>query len=168
MSTLSSLSRLYADGVDAATRKRGIAALMEFNRLPFEYAKDLDECVVETKPLRSMYILETKRLMFNVAVNPKLQEFPASRLTYLSDEELANGTIIQRVQEQEKQRHEAYVNMLKEKSDAIISDQNESVIHCRKCGSANLNFVQVQTRSADEPMTCLFGCNSCGLKWRMN
>ena len=168
MSSLASLSILQADGVDAETRKRGIVALMEFNHLPFEYAKEVDECVVETKPLRSMYILETKRLMFNVAANPRLQDFPASRLTFLSDEDMAQGTIIQRVQEQEKQRHEAYVNMLKEKSDAILSDQNESVINCRKCGSADLNFVQVQTRSADEPMTCMFSCNHCGLKWRMN
>ena len=70
-------------------------------------------------------------------------------------------------EQQERQRHEGFVAMLKEKSSAAV-DQGESVIHCRRCGSADLHFVQLQTRSADEPMTSLFCCNQCSLKWRMN
>ena len=86
----------------------------------------------------------------------------------MSDEQMAKGTIVERVQQQEKERHDAYLNMLKERENASSHTQAESVIHCRRCSSGNLNFVQVQTRSADEPMTCFLTCNDCGHRWRMS
>ena len=149
-------------------RVRGIRALMRFNSLDFERALALDRTLIEAHPTPALYILGCKRLMFNLASNPALHAVPTETLVYLSDAEMAKGTVVERVQQQERARHEAYLNMLEEKQAAAELTQAESVIHCRKCASANLNFVQVQTRSADEPMTCFLTCNACGHRWRMS
>ena len=37
---------------------------------------------------------------------------------------------------------------------------------CRKCGKRETNYYQVQTRSADEPMTTFVTCLNCGNYWR--
>ena len=142
---------------------------MHFNALDVGHALVIDRSLVAAHPTPPLYVLGCKRLMFNLASNPALHDaVPPEELTFVSDEVMAQGTIVERVQRQEKERHEAYINMLKEKEDAVERTQAESVIHCRKCASANLNFVQVQTRSADEPMTCFLTCNACGHRWRMS
>lgn len=154
--------------VDTALRVKGIRALVDFNGVPFEYALRLDAALIEGNSSKAVYVQAVKRLMFNMAVNKGMVKMDPERLVYLSDEEMAKGTIVERVQEQERARYTALVNMLYERSAAVSTNQCESIIHCRRCGSANLSFVQVQTRSADEPMTCMFSCNNCNLKWRMN
>ena len=37
---------------------------------------------------------------------------------------------------------------------------------CRKCKSKKCTYVQVQTRSADEPMTTFVTCLECGCRWK--
>ena len=150
-------------------RVRGLRGLMRFNGLPFERARAIDSCVAATHPTAALYKLCMKRLMFNLASNPALHDMPCESLVFASDDELARGTIVERVQAQERARHEAFIRMLNEKRDAVerLVDPSESLLHCRKCGSANLNFLQLQLRSADEPMSCFLTCNACGNRWRM-
>ena len=37
---------------------------------------------------------------------------------------------------------------------------------CRKCGSRSTSYYEVQTRSADEPMTQFITCLNCGNRWK--
>jgi len=37
---------------------------------------------------------------------------------------------------------------------------------CRKCKSKRCNYYQMQTRSADEPMTTFVSCIDCGVRWK--
>ena len=37
---------------------------------------------------------------------------------------------------------------------------------CRKCGSRSTSYYEVQTRSADEPMTQFITCLDCGTRWK--
>ena len=37
---------------------------------------------------------------------------------------------------------------------------------CRKCGSRSCSYYEVQTRSADEPMTQFITCLDCGSRWK--
>jgi transcription factor S len=39
-------------------------------------------------------------------------------------------------------------------------------VPCPKCGNAEAEFYQYQTRSADEPSTTFLTCTKCGYKWR--
>jgi len=41
-----------------------------------------------------------------------------------------------------------------------------SEFKCRKCQSNNCSYYQLQTRSADEPMTTFVNCLDCGNRWR--
>ena len=154
--------------VSPLLRVRCVRALMTFNSLDVERALALDRSLVVVYFTPALYRLACKRLMFNLASNPALYEVATELLVHLSDDDMARGTVVERVQQQERDRHQAYWDMLKEKEAATERTQTESVLHCRRCSSANLNFVQVQTRSADEPMTCFLTCNACGHRWRMS
>jgi len=37
---------------------------------------------------------------------------------------------------------------------------------CRKCKGNQCTYYQMQTRSADEPMTCYVSCCNCGNRWK--
>lgn len=37
---------------------------------------------------------------------------------------------------------------------------------CRKCKSKDCSYYQMQTRSADEPMTTFITCENCGNRWK--
>jgi transcription elongation factor S-II len=41
-----------------------------------------------------------------------------------------------------------------------------NVFKCRKCNSRSCSYYEVQTRSADEPMTQFINCLDCGNRWR--
>ena len=41
-----------------------------------------------------------------------------------------------------------------------------NLFKCRKCGSRETSYYEVQTRSADEPMTQFITCLSCSNRWR--
>lgn len=44
--------------------------------------------------------------------------------------------------------------------------QISSEFICRKCQKNNCSHYQLQTRSADEPMTTFVSCNECGNRWK--
>lgn len=43
---------------------------------------------------------------------------------------------------------------------------NTDQFTCRNCKSNNCSYYQLQTRSADEPMTTFVTCISCGSRWK--
>lgn len=42
----------------------------------------------------------------------------------------------------------------------------EGILTCGKCKSNKTEYYQMQTRSADEPMTTYASCKSCGHRWK--
>ncbi|KAF6003145.1 hypothetical protein CCYA_CCYA09G2739 [Cyanidiococcus yangmingshanensis] len=44
--------------------------------------------------------------------------------------------------------------------------QETSQVRCERCGARRASFYQLQTRSADEPMTTFYRCLECGNQWR--
>tara|TARA_Y100001958_G_C21247419_1_gene578699 strand:+ start:7427 stop:7966 length:540 start_codon:yes stop_codon:yes gene_type:complete len=40
------------------------------------------------------------------------------------------------------------------------------IFKCRKCGSRKCSYYELQTRSADEPMTQFITCLKCNTRWR--
>ena len=42
----------------------------------------------------------------------------------------------------------------------------EGAFQCRRCGSKKTTYYQMQTRSADEPMTTFVTCTNCGQRWK--
>ena len=83
---------------------------------------------------------------------------------------------LQDVQLKQQQLRKAFVAeknpKKKEKQDKLKYDMKpESMtdeFKCRKCGSRSCSYYEVQTRSADEPMTQFVNCLNpdCGNRWK--
>jgi transcription elongation factor S-II len=72
----------------------------------------------------------------------------------------------------QEMRPEKWDEMIRIKS---IRDKNKFEVNleactdtftCRKCKSKKCSYYQMQTRSADEPMTIFISCLECGARWR--
>ena len=105
--------------------------------------------------LRSVYI--------NLKKNPKLfnlitsGEIKAHEIAFMTHQEMMPekwNTLIDKLAKQNKNKFE--VN-LQAATDTFT---------CRKCKSKKCTYTQVQTRSADEPMTTFVSCIDCGCRWK--
>jgi DNA-directed RNA polymerase subunit M/transcription elongation factor TFIIS len=45
-------------------------------------------------------------------------------------------------------------------------DMPDGMLQCRKCGSKKTSYYELQTRSADEPMTVFARCHECPNRWK--
>lgn len=53
-----------------------------------------------------------------------------------------------------------------EKNKAKLDEEYEGIFKCRKCHSKKTSYYQLQTRSADEPMTTYVTCMNCNNHWK--
>jgi len=51
---------------------------------------------------------------------------------------------------------------------AIQEGTPTEMFRCGKCGKNNCTYSQMQTRSADEPMTTFVFCRTCGNRWKFS
>ncbi|MEQ2181709.1 hypothetical protein GOODEAATRI_014312 [Goodea atripinnis] len=56
---------------------------------------------------------------------------------------------------------------IREHQMAKTSGTTTDLLQCGKCKKKNCTYNQVQTRSADEPMTTFVLCNECGNRWKV-
>jgi DNA-directed RNA polymerase subunit M/transcription elongation factor TFIIS len=45
-------------------------------------------------------------------------------------------------------------------------DMPDGMLQCRRCGSKKTSYYELQTRSADEPMTVFARCHECTNRWK--
>jgi transcription elongation factor S-II len=60
---------------------------------------------------------------------------------------------------------DAKIKRDKLKYDTTIQ-ASTNMFTCRKCKSKNCTYYQLQTRSADEPMTTFVSCIDCSARWK--
>ncbi len=51
---------------------------------------------------------------------------------------------------------------------ATMGGTESDILQCGKCKQKKCTYNQVQTRSADEPMTTFVYCNNCGHRWKVS
>jgi len=78
----------------------------------------------------------------------------------MSHEELANPTL-----QQERKKLKLYQQEAR-RGDRHMRDATCSMFTCNKCGQNKTTYFQLQTRSADEPMTTFVTCCNCGHHWK--
>lgn len=61
-----------------------------------------------------------------------------------------------------KLKHEKYEKELNGNSLRATTD----LFQCRKCKERKCSYYELQTRSADEPMTKFIKCCNCGYEWK--
>lgn len=53
-----------------------------------------------------------------------------------------------------------------EQAKAKLEEDYEGIFMCKKCKSKKTEYYQLQTRSADEPMTTYVHCKNCDNNWK--
>lgn len=62
--------------------------------------------------------------------------------------------------------YNAMAVQLSQKATAKENEYADGFTQCGRCKSWKVQWTQVQTRSADEPMTVFFWCSKCSARWR--
>ena len=115
--------------------------------------------------------------------NPAFQRLYKNRLRSVF-RNLSSDFILQMIRSGKIQAHKlafmSHQDMQPEKWDALLEakktrdaclyepqiDANTDNFKCRKCKSTRCSYYQLQTRSADEPMTTFVTCINCGNRWK--
>jgi DNA-directed RNA polymerase subunit M/transcription elongation factor TFIIS len=85
-------------------------------------------------------------------------EFPPHQVPFMTARELYPEHWQELADEQLKRE----TTMLEGSSQEEGSD----MFKCRRCGKSKTRYWEMQTRSADEPMTVFIRCLNCGKEWR--
>ena len=122
---------------------------------------DFEEPSWENKLFRSRYRHRLMSVLFNIKKNPDLM----NRIKCKDLETLSSGQMWpegpQGQTEKRIRQREIDIELAKAKLEA----EYEGILKCPKCKSNKTSYYQMQTRSADEPMTTYAQC-ICGHKWK--
>lgn len=130
--------------------------------------EDLAEFIEETifkinKSTTPKYKNQVRSRVFNLKdkKNPSLREnvlcgvIAPEKFAVMTSEEMASDEV-------KKQREEFVKAGIDSSMLARVEGTKTSDLKCGKCGKRNCTYNQLQTRSADEPMTTFVMCNECG------
>jgi transcription elongation factor S-II len=99
------------------------------------------------------------------AKNPKLRE--SVRLGIISAERFAKMTPEEMASDELKNLRAKFTEeAIKDHQMARLEGAKSSLLKCGKCKKSNVAYNQMQTRSADEPMTTFAFCQECGHRWK--
>jgi len=85
-------------------------------------------------------------------------DLQVARLIQMTHEELANPVL-------QEQRRKLKAQQIAARQD-YKATASCTMFTCHKCGKNETTYFQLQTRSADEPMTTFVTCITCGHHWR--
>ncbi|KAH9523659.1 hypothetical protein Btru_040617 [Bulinus truncatus] len=97
--------------------------------------------------------------------NPQLRQnvliglISAQKIAAMTAEEMAS-------KEMKQLREKLTKEAINDHQMAKTGGTNTDLFKCGKCRKNNCTYNQVQTRSADEPMTTFVLCNECGNRWK--
>lgn len=77
----------------------------------------------------------------------------------MTAEEMASSEV-------KKLREKFEKEAIKEAHLATVEGTKTDLLKCGKCKQRDCTYNQLQTRSADEPMTTFAMCNKCGHRWK--
>lgn len=135
---------------------------------PFELAASIEDNIFEEfKNTDTKYKNRVRSRVANLkdTKNPDLKAnvlsgmIPPERIAKMTAEEMASDNMKEL---RAKYTKEAIDDHQMAKTGGTTTD----LFKCGKCGKCNCTYNQVQTRSADEPMTTFVLCNECGNRWK--
>ncbi|XP_057175857.1 transcription elongation factor A protein 2 [Triplophysa rosa] len=84
---------------------------------------------------------------------------PPDRIANMTAEEMASAEL-------KEIRKALTKESIREHQLSKVGGTETDMFVCGKCKGKNCTYTQVQTRSADEPMTTFVLCNECGNRWK--
>ncbi|KAM9319537.1 transcription elongation factor A protein 2-like [Gastrophryne carolinensis] len=85
----------------------------------------------------------------------------AEKIATMTAEEMASDEL-------KELRNTLTQEAIREHQMAKTGGTQTDLLQCDKCKKKNCTYNQVQTRSADEPMTTFVLCNECGHRWKVS
>uniref|UniRef100_A0A6C0EXR9 TFIIS-type domain-containing protein n=1 Tax=viral metagenome TaxID=1070528 RepID=A0A6C0EXR9_9ZZZZ len=116
----------------------------------------------ENKFFVMLYIDKFKMIYFNLK-NPEFlkrvldKTFKTTELAFKSHQELYPEKWAQLIEDKKLRLENKYFPKIEASTDNF---------NCRKCKTNKCTYYQLQTRSADEPMTTYVTCLDCGIRWK--
>lgn len=135
---------------------------------PDELAEELEDCIfAEFKNTDMRYKNRVRSRVANLKdnKNPALRTnfvsgaISAQQLAKMTPEEMASD-------EMRKLRTKFVKEAINDAQLATVQGTETDLLKCGKCRKRNCTYNQIQTRSADEPMTTFVLCNECGHRWK--
>jgi transcription elongation factor S-II len=122
----------------------------------------------DNKNFIMLYIVRLKSIMINLNKDShvhnlsllkklKENEFPAYKLAFMNEREMFPNKWKELVDAKIQRDNHLY-----EENLAAATDE----FKCYKCKKRKCSYYQLQTRSADEPMTTFITCLNCGNHWK--
>uniref|UniRef100_A0A8C9SFK4 Transcription elongation factor n=1 Tax=Scleropages formosus TaxID=113540 RepID=A0A8C9SFK4_SCLFO len=96
----------------------------------------------------------------NLRRNVLCGNVPPDRMAKMTAEEMASDEL-------KEMRKNLTKEAIREHQMARTGGTQTDLFTCGKCKKKNCTYTQVQTRSADEPMTTFVFCNECGNRWKV-
>uniref|UniRef100_A0A8C9TT43 Transcription elongation factor n=1 Tax=Scleropages formosus TaxID=113540 RepID=A0A8C9TT43_SCLFO len=97
----------------------------------------------------------------NLRRNVLCGNVPPDRMAKMTAEEMASDEL-------KEMRKNLTKEAIREHQMARTGGTQTDLFTCGKCKKKNCTYTQVQTRSADEPMTTFVFCNECGNRWKVS
>ncbi|KAG5443167.1 Transcription elongation factor A protein 1 [Clonorchis sinensis] len=95
----------------------------------------------------------------NLRLNVLMGHVNPDKLASMTSEEMASKEM--------KELREKYTKeTIEDHQMAVTGGTETDLLKCGKCKQNKCTYNQVQTRSADEPMTTFVFCNHCGHRWK--
>ena len=104
--------------------------------------------------LRTIYVNLKNERILNMLKNC---EFQAHKLAFMTHQEMSPEKWEKLIEDKKIRDQNKYEPKLEASTDKFT---------CRKCYSKKCTYYQLQTRSADEPMTTFVSCLDCGKRWK--
>lgn len=142
----------------------------EGSQEPQKVAEDIEaEIFLEFKNTDMKYKNKIRSRILNLkdSRNPKLREnvllglIEAERLAKMTPEEMASDDL-------RALRAKLTKEAINDHQMAVNEGTKTTLLKCGKCQQRSCTYTQIQTRSADEPMTTFVLCNNCGNRWKFN
>lgn len=139
--------------------------------LPFFQARKLELLLFKmyNSTCNNGYRKHVRTLLFNIKnkTNPNLrQKIKEKEITLEQLIEMNSYELFPENWTKQMKRREYFDKKLKEEYEPQ-KDEIESEFICYKCKSRSIEYSQLQTRSADEPLTTYFHCKKCGNRWKI-
>ena len=109
-----------------------------------------------------IYVNKLKSILYNLK-NPiiidkiKKKQISTKQIAYMSHMELLPEKWDEKMKEKELRLENKFFPKIEASTDNFT---------CGKCKSTACTYYQLQTRSADEPMTTFVTCTNCGKRWK--
>lgn len=110
----------------------------------------------------NIYLDRLKTIYTNIQYEPlkiliRSGNIKTSELAFMTHQEMRPDKWDKMIEEKNKRDKCKYETVIEAATDTF---------KCRKCKSNKCTYYQMQTRSADEPMTTFVSCLDCGCRWK--